>query len=267
MKYREIQEARKLADSLLKKLQTAEKAAAEIEQNLEDAVLNCQIDQIEEILQTTDIEKIASVTPGLRISLLKEHDIHTLNDLYHTSEKTLTDISGIGPETAGKLMNSLKYIVSSISASIPVRLHADEPDRKELQLMKAVHRRIKSEKDAETGRLLYEGYAEGLREDRSTLGKVSSALRWFFSRAKTKAEIETAAESVRQTDVILTQELDRLLMRLQKETDLSDEEALNHFRKNSPAYYAVLDAFHPDPGIESIPDRPSVERGRCHLRL
>lgn len=257
--YREIRESEKLAGMLLSRLSSAAKITEETEAELDYALQNYHLDQIEQILAEMDIEKISSVSSGLRIPLLKENGILTVGDLYNTSEKTLIDINGIGPDTAAKIMKNLNYIVRSISISLPVRITADQIGPRETRLLNAIRMKMHLESDGRKASDLYESHYRRLAENRQILSKAGSALKWFFTLSKTKKQITEAADAVTVTAEEIQPELERILNHKIEEENLSAEEAEADFRHNAPAYFAALESCTPSPGTDTVPDQIAAE--------
>lgn len=266
LQYKDIKYARKQAGILLKKLNEAAGIGEKTDTGFEYAAQNYQIDQIEEILRGMDIEKMSAVSSGLRLSLLKENGINTVYDLYHTSEAKLIALSGIGPDTAEKLIRAVNYIARSISLSLPLRISADNPGDRELRLLKAIWLKMNHDDDSRRGISLKETYEAELKDSRRTLQESASALRWIFSLPRTRNRLSETAEKILAADRAVSPELDDILFRFRRDESASNEEILRDFRKNAASYYAFLDQFRPEPEAEALPDQITAEVNSLTLR-
>ncbi len=186
-------------------------------------------------------EELSASRSGIRTALLMQAGFRTLADLDGAADHELLAVQGIGEKQVSSIRSILDAFARDLMKRERIVLSGENPDADDRQLIADLARYRGAE--------LIRTDAEGMREDLHNLIEerigaigIRGRFRWFFS-GKRKRE-----ETVRAASELSALHADPLILRAQhfldlfEEASLTDEEAaLADFRKNSAAYYAMLE--------------------------
>ena len=192
-------------------------------------------------LNEIPVEELKNSKAGIRVSALRGAGYETLWDLHSAPNWKLRNIEGIGDKQVASIRSILGEFLKRLSVHSHIRLTTEESDRKSRSLIReiAIYRRcaqIAAEAEPITGEL-HELIEEGI----SGIA-IRNRLKWVFSRRQTKeATILAVADLVEFGKSPLFSRVRNLIARYQEAEHMSIEAALEDFKKNGAAYYALIE--------------------------
>lgn len=195
-------EARKCAQKALAALHGLETGIRDLQRRISETQMLAAGSYVAEIqaarLRAIPIEELKRLAPGARIQALRDNGIRDLASLQGRSATSLTQIRGIGPDSASKIANAVGSLVSSTSRQpIPIPWPGSERG-KERPLLEAIHNhiRVKDWFADPDNRLSF--HIAAFRDRARQIETATTFRRWLFSFGKPKgiAEALAAAHSM-----------------------------------------------------------------------
>lgn len=198
-------------------------------------------EQAVSMLGQIPVEELRRSRAGIRTALLEEAGFHTLLDLYKENDWNLQSIDGIGEKQAASIRTILEEFLNRLAETGTVRLSPDRGDRLTLSLiteLAALRREEMIRRDAEP---LREELTSHL-EEKTAAVVIRNRFHWFFSGSRAKEQTTEAIGRLLQfmgsAPYIRAV---RLIGQYRDAAAMSQEEALDDFRKNSASYYALME--------------------------
>lgn len=186
------------------------------------------------------VEELKNARAGIRTAALEKAGFHTLLDLYRAKDYSLEAVEGIGEKQTAAIRSILDEFLDRLAGRGRIRLTAGN-DEKILTLVRelAVYRQAAQiRRDAE----------QILNEDCPGLDRmienvaIRSRLRWFFSGRSAKENTILAVGSlIAFIQSPQHERMERFAGLYRQVLAIDDEAAQEDFRKNSAAYYALIE--------------------------
>lgn len=199
---------------------------------------------IRETLASIPIERLNDAGQGLRLGVIRDSGIRTVEQLSRMSQGQLMSIRGVGEQTAWQVMAAVKSIQRSVREANHVRINPEHRTPASTQMVKALCSVRKNAKNAmEYSKIMNENRSHLIAElDRSKLTK--QPIRWFIARQKTRME---AIEALNRLDFLLQEGLESDLARIKAEywtaASTNDVDSWNDFVEHSVDHYTILEAI------------------------
>lgn len=188
------------------------------------------------------VEELKNARAGIRVAALRQAGCHTLRDLYEAGDWKLQAVDGIGEKQTAAIRTILDEFTHRLASHERIRLtEIPENDRQGQDLLVQLARcRL-------CGRVLKD--AAPLREElhreiekKTSAIKIRSRLRWFFSGRQLKEEtILSVADLVLFWRSPVRSRAQRFVELYGEAARTDAVKAREDFRKNSAAYYALLE--------------------------
>ncbi|MDO5456073.1 MAG: DEAD/DEAH box helicase, partial [Eubacteriales bacterium] len=166
---------------------------------------------------------------------------HTLLDLYNAQDWQIRNVEGVGDKQITAIRNILGEFLRRLSEHSHIRLTADKDDRKSLALITEIARFRQCSKIGQEAAPLV-GAVHTYAEEAPGRVLIRGRLRWFFSRRQTKEDTILAVGGIlaylRSPECARVKNLIDLY---EQARSLSEDEALDDFKKNGAAYYALIE--------------------------
>ena len=200
---------------------------------------------IRETLAIIPIERLNDAGQGLRLGVIRDFGIKTVEQLSRMSQGQLMSIRGVGEQTAWQVMAAVKSIQRSVRESSHVRINPRHRTPTSTRMVKALCSVRKNTKNVEEySGIINENRSQLITElERSKLTK-QQPIRWFFSRRQTRME---AIEALNRLDLLLQEGLESDLTRIKAEywttASTNDVDSWNDFVAYSVDHYTILEAI------------------------
>ena len=240
----DFKEINNLIDSLSMLDQSFQRITAEAasqEADVKRSCMNVLKDQAAHFLDEIPVEELKNSKAGIRVSALENAGYHTLYDLYRAENWKLQNIEGIGEKQVASIRSILGEFMNSLSVRARIRLTADEDDARSMALITKIGRFRKMEQVRREAEPISENEHETIRRLIANV-PIRSRLRWVFSFGSTKEDTILALGSIlaycRSARYNLVKSL---ISQYGAAEHMSEEEALEDFKKNSASYYAIIE--------------------------
>ncbi|MBQ2943774.1 MAG: DEAD/DEAH box helicase [Ruminococcus sp.] len=197
-------------------------------------------DRLKSSLEAMDTEHLAKGKQGIRVSLFTDAGIENIWQLSQMSYNQIVAIKGVGEQTAQKVSATVKQIVENTKENLRVRINADNPNKADEDLVKALYVLIKCKPLRESAKALYEANHTPLLQELESAGKAGSAISMLFASKSKKANAQMSVESLSRRmsggfgSTALFEEYNAVL-------DASNSTCMADFMLNSASYYTALE--------------------------
>lgn len=197
-------------------------------------------DRLKSSLEAMDTEHLAKGKQGIRVSLFTDAGIENIWQLSQMSYNQIVAIKGVGEQTAQKVSATVKQIVENTKENLRVRINADNPNKADENLVKALCVLIKCKPLRESAKALYEANHTPLLKELESAGKAGSAISMLFASKSKKANAQMSVESLSRRmsgefgSTALFEEYNAVL-------DASNSTCMADFMLNSASYYTALE--------------------------
>lgn len=197
-------------------------------------------DRLRATLEAMDTEHLAKGKQGIRVSLFTDAGISNIWQLSQMSYSQIEAIKGVGAQTAQKVTATVKQIVENTKENLRVRINADNPNKADLTLVKALYVMIKCRPLREKAKSIYEANHKPLLAELESAKKAGSAVSWLFASKAKKATSQQAVESLKQRlsgefgSTALFEEYNSVI-------DAPQDVFMADFIMNSAVYYSSLE--------------------------
>lgn len=197
-------------------------------------------DRLKSSLEAMDTEHLAKGKQGIRVSLFTDAGIENIWQLSQMSCNQIVAIKGVGEQTAQKVSATVKQIVENTKENLRVRINADNPNKADEDLVKALYVLIKCKPLRESAKALYEANHTPLLQELESAGKAGSAISMLFASKSKKANAQMSVESLSRRmsgefgSTALFEEYNAVL-------DASNSTCTADFMLNSASYYTALE--------------------------
>lgn len=132
------QEARRVMDAhklLLKQMEKAADSGGGLKEAVLTAVESMIQKEVVRMLESIPVEELNRDKRGIRTKVLRDNGYDTMAKVYTASERRITAISGIGPESAREIKQIAKEWAERIRDDAKIRLSADDKCRQATRLV------------------------------------------------------------------------------------------------------------------------------------
>lgn len=196
-----------------------------------------------ESLDDISIDELAKSKTGIRIGALKDAGFRTLKDLAKAKDYEISSVEGVGTKQLESIRNIVGEFQRQIAERTPLKIEANDNSPETRNLIKTIYQYTKGNELLVRSK----GYLEGIEAMCASIDEVRpirNGLQWLFSGRSRKIE---TVEIDRNTDVYLSNgALERgeaIAAEFQALLNLDESIALEDFRNNNAAYYAVIESF------------------------
>ena len=203
-------------------------------------------EQAADHLKEIPVEDLKNSRAGIRTQLLKEAGFHSLHDLWLAGDDELYALSGIGEKQVQAIRSITGTFLSHLSARERIRLpKADAAekgtDRRGDELLTLLARYRLARQICRDAKVPFDKHHVLTNELIGRI-KIRGRLRWLFSGARAKKETLAAWEEL---DAYCSgpgyERIRRFCSLYLEAVGISAEDARADYRKNSAAYYALLE--------------------------
>ena len=239
---------------------------SQLRTNVEVAVLQYRMQQVEKSLSELPLEEIGRGKTGVRVKVLINAGYKTLKDLYRNSNQ-LKYTKGIGEATARRVANYLKELANKIASTTPVKINTDKHTVASSKILKTALklvrlRRIQSDAEPIKGHLCECG-----DRDVATLTIAADDIDWLFA---TNDEIDAAILAKQNLDALIhSDDAASIHSKLEEIRDViasevKASEAWNEFKAGPIPFFTVIEevvpgAFGADDNAYGLPERMAKE--------
>lgn len=153
-------------------------------------------DRLRTTLEAMDTEHLAKGKQGIRVSLLVDAGIKNIWQLSRMTSAQIEAIKGVGAQSALKITETVKQIVENTKENLRVRINADNPNKADTDIIKALYIYLRCKPLREQARGLYEANHNPLMSELESAKKAGSGLSWLFASKSKKASAQQAADSL-----------------------------------------------------------------------
>ena len=220
--------------------------------------------QAAQFLNEIPVEELKNSKAGIRISALQNAGYNTLYDLYKAENWKLQNIEGIGEKQIASIRSILGEFLTRLSTRSRIRLTPDKDDVKSRELIHEIARLRRIEQIKREAEPITEEVHRNIEELTGAVA-IRSRLRWIFSFGNTKRETMRAIGDIliycRSAQYNLVKSL---ISQYGEAENMGVLDALEDFRKNSAAYYALIERLtgagaQPEMVYSSIPQQLASE--------
>ena len=202
-------------------------------------LFSCAMESLDEV----SIDELAKSKTGIRIGALKDAGFETLKDLAKASDYEISSVEGVGAKQLESIRNIVGEFQRQIADRTPLKIDPDDNSAETRNLIKTIYQYTKGNELIVRSR----GYLEALEAMCASIDEVHpirNGLQWMFSGRNRKIE---TVEIDRNTEVYLSNgALERgeaIAAEFQNLLNMDENIALEDFRNNNAAYYAVIESF------------------------
>ncbi len=241
----DFKEQKKLIHALTKLDEAMQELMASEEAQKEDvraASLAVLMKQAGDELAGVSIDELTKARAGIRINLLKDAGYTNLGQLTSASDGELRSISGIGEGQVSAIRDLLAKFCTHLTEKRAVPLSAEDTSEENTGLIMALARyRRGIELRAESSSMAEQFH--DFTEDVLSKLQIRGRLRWFFSGRMAKEEtLEGFARMTAFFRSPLFKRISSLVAAWQGIQALTQEEALQDFRRSGADFYALLES-------------------------
>ncbi|MBQ7999993.1 MAG: DEAD/DEAH box helicase [Ruminococcus sp.] len=153
-------------------------------------------DRLRATLEAMDTEHLAKGKQGIRVSLLVDAGIKNIWQLSRMTSARIESIKGVGAQSALKITETVKQIVENTKENLRVRINADNPNKADTDIVRALYVYLRCKPLREKARSLYEANHKPLMAELESAKKAGSGLSWLFTSKAKKAMAQQAADSL-----------------------------------------------------------------------
>lgn len=153
-------------------------------------------DRLKASLEAMDTEHLAKTKQGIRVSLFTDAGINSIWQLSRMSYNQIVSVKGVGEQTAQKVSATVSQIVENTKENLKVRINADNPNKADTDLVKALYVFIKCKALRAKAKAVYDANHAPLMSELEIAGKAGSALTMLFASKSKKASAQTGVESL-----------------------------------------------------------------------
>ena len=218
-----------------------------------------------ELLRQIPIEEINRNKEGFRVKALRERGIETIGDIAPKTVRAITNIKGIGAESAHAIRAVVDGIVEKTEASTKITLNADDRSKEANRLLAAVSK-YRAVRNAAAGLVAYpEHYTRDIVPAAEKLRPATGPLRWLFASRRQRDEAREAfafLESGLESGIAA--ETEKRLERLRRHTGAKADVFRRDFSENPVAFTNVLEHLVPellgnDDAVYGLPEDLALE--------
>lgn len=204
-------------------------------------------ESIRKTLESMDIEELNRQKLGLRLSVLREAGIENIWQVSQMSLVQLTDLDGIGEQSAKKIREISTAIYQSVQKTTGIRLSPDNRTPAADDLIQKLYVYGKAKELEKESRKLIDSFHSEIHRRAPSAKKAGGRFSWFFSSSAQKNQAMEDAAYFEElfTGTYYTQG-QQFWQQYQKYQTASVQEGWQDFSKNAPAYYAALEEIDKD---------------------
>ena len=215
--------------------------AARREQKVKQMCQNALRENAAGSLAEIPIGELKNSKAGIRVGALEKAGFATLLDLYNAPNWKLRNIEGVGDKQVASIRNILNEFLKRLSGRSHIRLTTDEGDAKSRALITEMAKYRQCAKIAKDAAPIVPEL-HSFVEETSAAVVIRNRLKWFFSRRQTKEDTILAVAGLLEYVRSLQYERVKNLIGLHDEAcGMSEAAALEDFKKNGAAYYALIE--------------------------
>lgn len=210
---------------------------------LKTAYEGCRLLEVQKILVQVDVEELNKDKAGIRIGLLKDAGLNNIADVLKLDHGQLTEIRGIGDETADKILRRAEAIRDGALELCVVQLSLEEENPFMPKLILNLARTMNTRQIYETARIFIEEQGSQMENAFDLCKKMTSSLRWFAMLPKQKTKCVNAYEYLNTYfEKGFVSDMGNLFTQYMKHHGSWDEKnSLAAFQRNSAPFYAWLE--------------------------
>ena len=187
------------------------------------------------------IGELRNSKAGIRVGALENAGFATLLDLYNAPNWKLNNIEGVGDKQVASIRNILNEFLKRLSVRSHIRLTTDDGDTKSRALITEMAKYRNCAQIAREATPIAPELHSFVEETTAAV-LIRNRLKWFFSRSQTKEDtIYAVAELLEYVRSLQYERVKNLIGLYDEACGMSDAAALEDFKKNGAAYYALIE--------------------------
>ena len=217
-------------------------------------------EQVAEILKDIPVEQINQKKKGIRVKVLRDHGIDTIQQLSTYTERQLSAFNGISMDAARMIHWELDNLMRQARKGVRIRLNSDDRNVRSGSLVLAAVQYRQSMKYASFSKELLNEFNNELDDCLADLQEVNSGLKWFFTSSEKKGRAQRAYDTLKQWSFTESaRECQKILKHLPEIVDLSQREAWSIYVRDAIEINGLLqkmipDLFSEDEGFKGLPE-------------
>lgn len=191
------QEAQRVIEAhkkLLSLLETAAMAGGGLKADVLSAVGSMVEKEVVRMLESVPVEELNRDKRGIRTKVLRDNGYDTMAKVFTASERRITAISGIGPESAREIKQVAKEWAERIREDARIRISADDKCRQATRLVHALYVYKESMDDVNACRSAVRAHRDRIWEAIAALQPGLKGLGWILVPRVQKRAAEDAYE-------------------------------------------------------------------------
>ena len=217
------------------------------------------------ILGGVPVEEVNREKIGIRTKLLRDGGFETMADIYNASSYKISEIKGIGDETARAVKRIAEEYVTESKKSAKIRLSADAKTKEATGLVCAIYSYKKMLKNIESLNELDRSNRSVINREASDLKGVGNGIVWLFL---SESEREGHAAAYNHLTSLLDGEyawsIKDLTSALSSDSSSFADDAWRDFERDTVAYYNILEDVVPgalgnDDSVYGLPEELARE--------
>ena len=212
-------------------------AAAEVMDRLREKELSG-------VLRGMDVENINRDKLGIRVASLRAAGIENMEQLCALTADQINAVKGIGDEAAWLIFTMAGRIRREAETGLKLRLSLDDRNEDATKLLHTAKSAMLTDNAVQEAQALYDGYHEALTAAYQDAKPAAGSFGWLFLPGEKKQKALDAALYLYDMLAGEYGERVRALLKAYDARETPEESRVwEDFQRNSPAYYAKLDAF------------------------
>ncbi len=238
-----IKEVQKLFRQTEKNIASVRNTKVQLQEDIKRVYSQVQNAAAMERLRAIPVDELAQEKNGIRIAILKNAGITNIAQLVGMNKSRLIAINGIGLDSASKIIRIVETLRLETVKHCHVKIDPEDRSKESSVLVLSVCALLMAEPAfAEADRLERE-YGEMLRRSVELVEPMTSSFQWLFTRSGKKKDL--TAVYMKMEDLVMLgvpEKAADLWRRLHSFlTEVTVEQAWEHFEKNAASYYAYIE--------------------------
>ena len=215
-------------------------------------------------LSDISLEELRNSKAGIRVSALEAAGFKDLGAISRASDRELTMVDGIGKVQLATIRNIIAGFTDNLASRKSIRIPDQELTKEESDLVTAIARCRGCSLVRKDIKNLQKDLQD-FTEDVIPRMSIRNAFHWFFSSREKKEQTASAISEI--YGFFESPDYERIITLIKKRNEavsITPEEALRDFKRNSAAYYALIESLggsgiSKDLVYSSIPARMAAE--------
>ena len=209
-------------------------------QNAQNAAQKLFDERMKLALEAMDVEHINKAKQGIRVSLLRNAGITNVYQASCLSFNQICNIDGLGEQSAGKIIETIRQIRNNTRQTIRIRIRVDEPSETDDELIRALYIRIHSRPLRKECEKVYEKNHSVLQQETALAKESLNGIGWLFKSKTRKTQIVEGTEKLKTRlcgpfgSGVLQNDFEKLC-------SVEAEQYWNDYKQNASAYYSELE--------------------------